>query len=62
MLFTLFATVTLGGLNVRRWLTWYLEGCAEQGGQAPSDIEPFLPWNLSVERRLALTLDRADSS
>jgi transposase len=62
MLFTLFATVTWGGWNVRRWLTWYLQSCAENGGQAPSDIESFLPWNLSAEQRLALKLDRADSS
>ena len=24
------------------------------GGKAPEDIEPFLPWNLSNERRAAL--------
>jgi len=62
MLFTLFATVTLGRLNVRRWLTWFLQSCAENGGGAPADITPFLPWNLSAEQRVALTIDPADSS
>ena len=62
MLFTLFATVTLGRLNVRRWLTWFLQSCAENGGGVPEDITPFLPWNLSAERRKALMRDPADSS
>jgi transposase len=62
MLFTLFATVTLGRLNVRRWLTWFLQSCAENGGSVPEDITPFLPWNLSAERRKARRRDPADSS
>jgi hypothetical protein len=33
---------------------WYFEGCAAAGGKAPEDIQPFLPWNLSDERQLAL--------
>lgn len=51
MLFSLFATLTRGGLNPRLWLTWYLESCANNDGQAPTDITPFLPWNLTPERR-----------
>lgn len=62
MLFTLLATVTLCRLNVRRWLTWYLGSCAENGGEPPSDIQPFLPWSLSEAQRLALSLDPGDSS
>ncbi len=62
MLFTLFATVTLGRLNVRKWLTWFLQSCADNGGCAPADSTPFLPWNLSAEQRWALTIDPADSS
>jgi transposase len=62
MLFTLFATVTLCHVNVRKWLTWFLQSCAENGGNAPADITPFLPWNLSVEQRLALRVDPADTS
>jgi transposase len=62
MLFTLFATMTQGRLNVQRWLTWFLQSCAENGGCAPADITPFLPWNLSTEQRRALTLDPVNSS
>jgi transposase len=53
-MFSLLATLALWSLNPRRWLTWYLESCAMAGGKAPQDIQPFLPWNLSDERRLAL--------
>ncbi len=53
-MFSLLATLAHWGLNPRRWLEWYLESCAAAGGKAPEDIQPFLPWNLSDERRLAL--------
>jgi transposase len=62
MLFTLFATVTLAQLNVRKWLTWFLQSCAENGGRAPEDVTPFLPWQLSAAQRAALTLDPPQSS
>ena len=62
MLFSLFATLTLAKLNVRTWLTGFLESCAENGGQVPADIDPFLPWNMSQEKRRALALDPDDSS
>jgi hypothetical protein len=54
MMFSLFATLVRWKINPRRWLTWYFENCAAAGGKAPEDIQPFLPWNLSDERRLAL--------
>jgi transposase len=62
MLFSLFATLVLAKINIRTWLTWFLTSCAENGGRAPSDIDPFLPWNISVEKRRALTIDPDDSS
>lgn len=55
MMFSILETLKLWGLNPRLWLTWYLESCASAGGTTPADIEPFLPWNLSDERRSALT-------
>lgn len=55
MMFSLTATLKLWGLNPRQWLLWYLESCAASGGQPPTDIESFLPWNLSVERRASLS-------
>lgn len=67
MMFSIFATLKLWKINPRLWLTWYLESCAAAGGKAPGDIQPFLPWNLSDERRAALSgqtspLEFADSS
>jgi len=62
MLFSLFGTVTRCGLNSHRWLTWYLENCAANGGKVPDDIAPFLPWNLTPERRQSLVLDPDDTS
>ena len=35
MLFSLFQTLALWGINPRLWLTAYLTACAEAGGQAP---------------------------
>jgi transposase len=53
MLFSLFQTLCLWGLNPRQWLTAYLSACAEAGGRAPADVERFLPWNLTAEQRHA---------
>jgi transposase len=57
MLFSLFQTLALWGLNPRTWLTAYLTACAEAGGQAPAQPEAWLPWNLSSERRRAWSLE-----
>jgi transposase len=51
MLFSILATFKLWQINPRLWLNWYLQSCAQEGGQAPTNIEPFLPWNLSPEVR-----------
>jgi transposase len=62
MLFSLFATLTMAKINIRTWLTWFLESCAENSGQVPADIHPFLPWAMSEEKRRAMALDPDDSS
>jgi transposase len=56
-LFSILATLRLWQINPRLWLNWYLQSCAEAGGQAPPDIEPFLPWNLSEDRRAKLRME-----
>jgi transposase len=61
MLFSLFQTLALGGINPRVWLTAYLTACAAAGGQAPSQPEALLPWNLSEEQRRAWSLDPSSS-
>ena len=41
MLSSLFATLTMARINIRSRLTWFLEGCAQDGGRVRSDIGPF---------------------
>ena len=55
MLFSILATLQMAQINPRLWLRWYLDGCAEAGGKAPGDVQPFLPWNLSETKRTELT-------
>jgi len=53
-MFSLFQTVELWQFNSRHWLQEYLAACALQGGTAPADLTPFLPWRMSEERRRQL--------
>jgi transposase len=53
-MFLLLVTLAHWKINPRRWLIWYLENCAAAGGRVPEDIQPFLPWSLSADRRAAL--------
>jgi transposase len=67
MMFSIFATLTLWKINPHKWLSWYFETCAENGGKAPVDSAAFLPWNLLPDRLTDLRnplLDtaKADSS
>ncbi len=62
MLFSLFATLDLAKINIRLWLTWYLQSCAAHGGQVPSDLGPFLPWTMSSEQRRVMAIAPDDSS
>jgi len=50
-MFSIFATLSMWKLNPRKWLTWYFEECAAAGGTVPADIQPFLPWNMSEEKK-----------
>jgi transposase len=52
--FSILATLSMWQLNPRRWLTWYFERCAAAGGKVPADIQAFLPWNLSDEKKKEL--------
>lgn len=54
VMFSLFQTIELSQLNVRHWLQEYLTACANQGGHAPADLTPFLPWHMSEEQRRKL--------
>jgi len=50
MLFSILQTIMLWGLNPRHWLLGYLTACAENGGLAPTDLTPFLPWTMDAVR------------
>ena len=54
VLFSVFETLKLWGLNAERWLTSYLTACAENGGQAPADLRPWLPWRMTEAQRAVL--------
>ena len=54
-LFSILQTLGLWGINPRHWLTRYLQVCADNGGQAPRTIEPFLPWSMDEARRAELS-------
>ena len=55
MMFTVLQSVLLWGLNPRHWLHSFLSACAENGGAAPGDLSPFLPWAMDAPRREALS-------
>ena len=54
-LFSILQTLVLWGINPRHWLMLYLNACANNGGQAPRNIDPFLPWMMGEARRAELT-------
>lgn len=55
-LWTVFATCKRNGVNGLALLTAYLKACAENGGEPPSDLAPFLPFALSVQDKARLAL------
>lgn len=51
VLFTLFETFKLAGINIHTWLLAYLQECAMSGGIPPASIQPFLPWNMTEKQK-----------
>jgi transposase len=58
-MFSIVQTLQLWDLSCERWLTIYLQACAEAGGAVPAHPEAFLPWNLSTEHCQAWSLKEA---
>jgi len=58
MMFSIFQTLTIWDLEPRRWLTLYLDECARRRGRPPTDVDPYLPWNLSEEDGQRLSVKR----
>ena len=51
--FTILATLRQHRICPQRYFQAYFEACARQGGRAPADLEEFLPWKWSLEKRAA---------
>jgi transposase len=58
MMFSIFQTLTIWGIEPRRWLTFYLDECARRRGRPSEDVGPYLPWTLSEEDRDRLSVRR----
>ena len=55
IMYSVVGTLSMNGVDVLRWLEAWLKACAENGGQPPDDLSPWLPWTMSEERRRELT-------
>ena len=51
MMLSVLQTVLLWDLNPHHWLSAFLQACAESGGKSPTDLDSFLPWKRTPERR-----------
>jgi hypothetical protein len=51
VLFSVLETLRLWELNAQQWLTGYLTACAANGGTAPADLRPWLPWRMTEAER-----------
>ena len=54
MMYGIFETLRMNGIDFRTWLDDWLVSCAENGGQPPDDLAPWLPWSMDGDRRRAL--------
>lgn len=54
-LFTVFKTLKLWKINVHTWLLAYFHECALVGGMPPENINRFLPWEMTEEKRQLLS-------
>jgi transposase len=56
MLFSLFQTLQVWGMDTGKWLTVYLSACAKAGGEPPQDPHLYLPWNMTAQQRENLSV------
>jgi transposase len=56
VLFSVFETLRLWGLNAQQWLTGYLTACAANGGQPLPELRRWLPWRMTEAERAELKL------
>jgi transposase len=56
MLFSLFQTLQVWGMDTGKWLTAYLSACAKARGKPPPDPLLYLPWNMTAQERENLSV------
>jgi transposase len=57
-MFSILATLKKWRINPREWLRAYLQACAEAGGQAPKDVEGWMPWNLTAQQKQEMAQEK----
>ena len=55
LMYSVYGTLQLWGLNYYAWTLDYLNACARNGGQAPQDLSPWLPWEMDEARKAELS-------
>jgi transposase len=61
MLFSLFQTLQVWGMDTGKWLTKYLSACAKAQEQPPPDPPRYLPWNMTAQEREHLSMAKPKS-
>jgi transposase len=54
IIFTIFQTLLKNNIDPQKWLFEYFNACADNGGKPPEDINAFLPWQFSEEKKQAM--------
>ena len=62
IMFSIFQTMALCGLNCNHWLRSYMTACAENHGKVPDALSSFLPWEMDEDRRHQLSKPPDDTS
>jgi transposase len=59
--FSIFQTWLINGLDPQKMLQTYFAECSKTPGHAPPNIQPFLPWHMNEEQKLACALPKSYS-
>ncbi|MDE0627412.1 MAG: hypothetical protein OXH99_13505 [Bryobacterales bacterium] len=54
LMFDVFATLRLAGLNPYTWVLDYLGACADNRGRPSERLDPWLPWRMDEDRKREL--------
>ena len=54
LMFDVFATLRLAGLNPYTWVLDYLDACADNCRRSPDRLAPWLPWRVDEDRKREL--------